>query len=125
VRPHFFAEREGFEPSVPFRGTHAFQACQLNHSCISPFFHRSLGEGGISVWRRKIQKYFYISACYEISPASEIFKDSTTLSFEEYVPRRCMSFVTEASDVISFPLTTPAASICLLVSYNPISTLPP
>ena len=31
-----FAERGGFEPPVPFRGTHAFQACQLSHSCTSP-----------------------------------------------------------------------------------------
>ena len=30
------AEREGFEPSVPFWGTHAFQACTFNHSDISP-----------------------------------------------------------------------------------------
>lgn len=29
------AEKEGFEPSVPC-GTHAFQACQLNHSCTFP-----------------------------------------------------------------------------------------
>ena len=31
------AEREGFEPSVRFR-THAFQACSLSHSDISPPF---------------------------------------------------------------------------------------
>ena len=30
------ADREGFEPSVPFWGTHAFQASQFNHSCTSP-----------------------------------------------------------------------------------------
>ena len=29
------AERVGFEPTVPF-GTHAFQACALSHSAISP-----------------------------------------------------------------------------------------
>ena len=29
------AEREGFEPSVPFN-THAFQACSIDHSDISP-----------------------------------------------------------------------------------------
>ena len=33
---NFFAEREGFEPPVPFWSTHAFQACQISHSCISP-----------------------------------------------------------------------------------------
>ena len=31
----FVAEKVGFEPTVPC-GTHAFQACQLNHSCTSP-----------------------------------------------------------------------------------------
>jgi hypothetical protein len=31
-----FAEKAGFEPAVPFRGTHAFQACLFNHSSISP-----------------------------------------------------------------------------------------
>ena len=30
------AEREGFEPSVGYKPTHAFQACALNHSAISP-----------------------------------------------------------------------------------------
>ncbi len=32
----FCAEREGFEPSVPFWGTHTFQACAFDHSAISP-----------------------------------------------------------------------------------------
>lgn len=31
-----FTEREGFEPSVRYERTHAFQACSLNHSDISP-----------------------------------------------------------------------------------------
>src|SRR5262245_24621148 len=30
------AEREGFEPSVPFWSTHALQACTFDHSVISP-----------------------------------------------------------------------------------------
>ncbi len=30
------AEREGFEPSVPWWGTHAFQACTFGLSVISP-----------------------------------------------------------------------------------------
>ena len=30
------AERRGFEPRIPFRGIHAFQACLFNHSSISP-----------------------------------------------------------------------------------------
>ena len=31
-----FAERIGFEPTKPFRGLHAFQACLFNHSSTSP-----------------------------------------------------------------------------------------
>src|SRR5208282_3213237 len=30
------AEREGFEPSIPFWSMHAFQACAFNHSATSP-----------------------------------------------------------------------------------------
>ena len=30
------AERAGFEPAVGYEPTHAFQACDLNHSSISP-----------------------------------------------------------------------------------------
>ena len=30
------AERGGFEPPIPFRGIHAFQACLFNHSSTSP-----------------------------------------------------------------------------------------
>ena len=30
-----FAERKGFEPSIPFRGIHTFQACSFNHSDTS------------------------------------------------------------------------------------------
>src|SRR4051812_9404857 len=36
VRCKHLAERGGFEPPVPFWSTHAFQACALNHSAISP-----------------------------------------------------------------------------------------
>ena len=35
------AERRGFEPRIPFRGIHAFQACLFNHSSISPKFQIS------------------------------------------------------------------------------------
>ncbi len=30
------ADREGFEPSVPFRGTHDFQSCAFDHSATYP-----------------------------------------------------------------------------------------
>ena len=33
--PFFVAQREGFEPSVPLRGTHDFQSCSLGRSDIS------------------------------------------------------------------------------------------
>ena len=32
----YLAERAGFEPAVGYYPTHAFQACDLNHSSISP-----------------------------------------------------------------------------------------
>jgi hypothetical protein len=34
----YLAERGGFEPPVGYEPTHAFQACDLNHSSISPEF---------------------------------------------------------------------------------------
>ena len=36
------AEREGFEPSVPFWGTHAFQASPFDRSGTSPDFEQTL-----------------------------------------------------------------------------------
>src|SRR5215217_7486495 len=33
---YFLAERGGFEPPVGYEPIHAFQACDLNHSSISP-----------------------------------------------------------------------------------------
>ena len=37
IRIFHSAEKAGFEPAIPFRGIHAFQACLFNHSSISPF----------------------------------------------------------------------------------------
>ena len=37
IRIFHTAEKAGFEPAIPFRGIHAFQACLFNHSSISPF----------------------------------------------------------------------------------------
>lgn len=31
------AETKGFEPLIPFRGIHTFQACLFNHSSRSPY----------------------------------------------------------------------------------------
>src|SRR5437870_3422593 len=45
------AERGGFEPPVGFKPTHAFQACALNHSAISPTWpisvHNSLPDASL------------------------------------------------------------------------------
>ena len=35
-RRQYLAEREGFEPSVPDKGTHDFQSCTIGHSVTSP-----------------------------------------------------------------------------------------
>jgi hypothetical protein len=40
----FLAERGGFEPPVGYEPTHAFQACDLNHSSISPFWLAFLNQ---------------------------------------------------------------------------------
>ena len=40
------ADGEGFEPSVPFWSTHAFQACPIDHSGTRPFFPASRTQWG-------------------------------------------------------------------------------
>jgi hypothetical protein len=93
---------------------------------VKPLLHLSLFQVLWNLnWRRKLQKYFYKRSCQEISPAIDLLNNTLTSFSDEYLPSKCISFVTEASEVISFPLTTPAASISRLVSYKPISTLPP
>ena len=42
----YLAESEGFEPSVRYKHTHAFQACSLSHSDNSPC---SVFQGGRSL----------------------------------------------------------------------------
>ena len=39
------AERGGFEPPVGYKPTHAFQACALNHSAISPTRSHNVQKG--------------------------------------------------------------------------------
>ena len=41
---YILAERGGFEPPVGYEPTHAFQACDLNHSSISPGFRIAVRE---------------------------------------------------------------------------------
>src|SRR5258708_1743330 len=45
------AERGGFEPPVGYKPTHAFQACALNHSAISPASQLTVTAPG---WARNI-----------------------------------------------------------------------
>ena|GEM_PF-4015952 len=45
------AERQGFEPWVPC-GTHAFQACALSHSAISPSLKRAESSPGVGRFQR-------------------------------------------------------------------------
>jgi hypothetical protein len=40
----FLAERGGFEPPIGYEPIHAFQACDLNHSSISPACFSALTE---------------------------------------------------------------------------------
>ncbi len=35
-----FAEKKGFEPSIPFWGIHAFQACAFDRSATSLIFYK-------------------------------------------------------------------------------------
>jgi hypothetical protein len=82
----FCGERGIRTPGPASRGTHAFQACQLNHSCISPSELRSLSEGGICQPAIKFgganYKNIFRNPCYEISPAIDLFRHSITFSFE-------------------------------------------
>ena len=54
------AETEGFEPSIPFRGIHTFQACSFNHSDKSP--KRRFRPGGRQKY--KIPAHFRHSSEY-------------------------------------------------------------
>ena len=67
------AETEGFEPSIPFRGIHTFQACSFNHSDKSPF---KGGKNTITYVRRNRVAAFCVvmaatsSAVYPVSSAN-------------------------------------------------------
>jgi hypothetical protein len=78
---------------------------------IKPLLHLSKFKNCFQKTGAQITKIFLQKPCQDISPANDLFNDSTTFSLDEYLPSRCISFVTEASDVMSFPLTIPAASI--------------
>ena len=63
------ADREGFEPSVPFGGTHDFQSCAFDHSAIYPNHEHAyivnkfvLQQFFIEIFARFIYKGFRLSA---------------------------------------------------------------
>ena len=51
------AEREGFEPSVRFWRTHAFQACLFSHSSTSPYVN-IFPAGTNTVFLRNFDAFF-------------------------------------------------------------------
>ena len=96
------AESEGFEPSIPLRGIHTFQACAFDHSANSPF------KGGA-----KYGIYRLISPHIGRANPSRI---SSALSPR---PCKCMSLAQAASSRMSLPLTMPKPSSASLVPYSP------
>ncbi len=67
------AEREGFEPSVPFWGTHDFQSCAFNRSATSPYWHianlRPCSAGStVNVCKMSPRSFFWVvllSCCFQ------------------------------------------------------------
>jgi hypothetical protein len=55
----YLAEKAGFEPAVPFRGTHAFQACLFNHSSISPEYSGFALAVAKVVKKRDVAREYY------------------------------------------------------------------
>ena len=77
---------------------------------VKPLLHLSLYQVIITeIWRRKLQNIFNLFS-YEISPASGLSRHLITSFLVGHLPSKCISLVTEASEVISFPLTTPTSS---------------
>ena len=54
----FLAERGGFEPPIGYEPIHAFQACDLNHSSISP-------DGFTNALVREAAYYIKVSGQYK------------------------------------------------------------
>lgn len=61
------AERGGFEPPIGYEPIHAFQACDLNHSSISPAMdyceamHSSIKMGDVLIFMQFFDKITTIS----------------------------------------------------------------
>ena len=109
------AERRGFEPRTPC-GEHAFQACALSHSAISPS-SRPRPENGGARYRKFREE---CAPCGQIvhpirgqsglrSPRRSARRPERTAAGSLWVARRCISFVRAASVVMSPPGTTPTS----------------
>ena len=67
------ADRVGFEPTVPFGGTHDFQSCAFDHSAIYPSW--SVPNLAYSKYFRKsfLDKFLFFYA--KIYYADELFEN--------------------------------------------------
>lgn len=66
------AEKEGFEPSRPFRGLHDFQSCALDQLgdfsiAVPVFFH------GFTFPAVRLQRYYYTKRFGKVNPFSSFF----------------------------------------------------
>lgn len=132
-----FAEKAGFEPTIPFWGIRTFQARTFSHSVISPIplptnrlYHKQLTDflpthkrsfRALKPTRqnllhvknpRNIQFFFRNKKIYSfISPLKDVL--NADFSASPLAPRPSINiiFVTAASKVISLPLTTPSSCI--------------
>ena len=94
------AETEGFEPSIPFRGIHTFQACSFNHSDKSPF-------------------YFFIHHSHFLPPKAGLLQPLGQVS----IKRTAKIDRIEESPVHSLHLKFVQTYLCLRspISFNPLN----
>ena len=85
---------------------------------IAGFLHFLAKQGAIYEFFLNLQHYF------EISPLNEWLKSAIISSLFLYFPNKNNSFVTAASVVLSWPLSTPIFFNRIPVSYFSISTVP-
>ena len=79
------AERRGFEPRIPFRGIHAFQACLFNHSSTSPYGYRAAKVMVIFEIRNKI---LLILILYQQKDCISLADETKIRSINHVVPKR-------------------------------------
>ena len=79
------AERRGFEPRIPFRGIHAFQACLFNHSSTSPYGYLAAKVMVIFEIRNKI---LLILILYQQKDCISLADETKIRSINHVVPKR-------------------------------------